>query len=401
MVYLTRGSFWSTTGQVVTSFIVLGFAVLVAHFVPKDVYGEYKYIIAMVAILSSLSLTGLNAAVFQSVARGFDGALFEGFWINIRWSVLIFLGAFMLAIYYFLQGNATLALGVLIGGSLSPFLASANLSAIFLSAKKDFARSAIYFDIIENLSAIGLLAVTVLVTKNPLLLVAAYFVGNTLSTYLLYRRVVRVYNPDPSKRDPEMLTYGKHLSLMGVIGTIAGNIDQILLFHFAGPVELAIYNFATAIPDQSKGLFKALNTMLQAKFVHRPPEEIHASMRNKMLWLFISVCIAIALYILLAPYFFAFFFPNYVGSVPYSQLYALSLVSVVIAPAASYLAAKKKVKEQYLSGIAGAVMQIGLVVVGVVWFGLLGLVLSRVIFRIGNTLLTFALYDSAIRKEIQ
>ncbi len=399
MVYLTRGGFWSITGQVVTSITVFGFAILVARFLPKEVYGQYKYILAVVAILSSFSLTGIGTAVFQSVARGFDGSLFEGFWLNIRWSVLIFLGAFALAIYYFFQGNPTLAFGVLIGGSLSPFLSSANLASVFLSAKKDFARSSIYFDIIENLFAIGALAGTILFTHDPLIIAAVYFVGNTIATYWLYRRVVRVYKPDPAKTDPEMLTYGKHLSLMGILSTIAGNIDQILLFHFVGPVELAIYNFSVAIPDQTKGPIKTLSNMLLPKFAGRSTAEIKSGMRNKIVWLFISSLAFVVLYILLAPYFYAFFFPNYTDAIPYSQLYALSILSLSFSPAGVYLVAKKKIREQYITSIALSVFQIATMLIGVIFWGLLGLVVSRVIIKVGGGYLNYILYAYSSKKE--
>lgn len=400
MVYLARGGFWSIAGQTVTSLLVFGFAILVAHYLPKDVYGQYKYIIAVVAILSSFSLTGIGTAVFQSVARGFDGALFEGFWLNIRWSALIFLGAFALAIYYFFQGNSTLAFGVLIGGSLSPFLASANLASTFLSAKKDFARSSIYYDIIENLLAVGALAVTILLTHNPLIIAAVYFVGNTLATFWLYRRVVRIYKPDPTKTDPGMLTYGKHLSLMGILNGIAGNIDQVLLFHFVGPVELAIYNFATAIPDQTKGPLKTLNTMLQANFANRPTDEIHSGMRNKMLMLFVTSFAFVVLYIVFAPFIYHTLFPNYMDAVFYSQIYAFSIFSVVVNPATSYLLAKKKIQEQYINTFITVSFQIILLAGGVILFGLLGLIYARVIIRVAGAFLTYILYRRAVRKEL-
>ena len=399
MVYLAKGGFWSVFAQVITALLVFGFAILVAHVLPKDVYGEYKYVIATVSLLSAFSLTGLGTAVFQSVASGFDGALFEGFWANIRWSILVFLGALGLAVYYFLQGNATLAIGMLIGGSLSPFLTSLNLSGAFLSAKKDFARSNIYFSIFENIIAIGALAVTVLLTQNVLILVSVYFASNVLATYFIYRRVVRLYRPDPTVTDRSMMLYAKHLSLMGVLGGIANNIDQILVFHFVGPVELAIYNFAIAIPDQFKGPLKSLDAMMQAQFSGRTDREISVGMSNKMLWMLLVSAMGIVLYILLAPFIFKILFPKYLDSVLYSQLYALAYLANSLNPASSYLAIRKKVREQYAGTITDATIKIITMLIGVMTGGLLGLIIARVVTRFGYMLFNYGLYRRSITQS--
>lgn len=397
MVYLARGGFWSVLAQIVTALLVFTFAVIVAYVLPKEVYGDYKYILALVALLGTFSLSGLGAAVFQSVARGYDGALQQGFWLNLKWSALAIIGAFALSAYYFLLGNTTLALGVLVGGSLAPLLTSASLSGVFLNAKKDFARSSIYFSIIENLLAIGALILTILLTKNPLIIAIVYFLGNTLATYWLYRRVIRIYRPDPSKTDPGMLTYAKHLSLMGILSSIAGNIDQVLVFHFVGPVQLALYNFAIAIPDQTKGPLKMFNAMLLPKLVNRSDIEVEKGMRNKMLWLLLSSVLFVLLYGAAAPFIYAFFFPAYRDAAGYSQIYAISTLSIFFSPAGTYLVAKKKVREQYVSTTVLSLLQIGAMLVGVALWGLLGLIVAQIVIKIGGGLFTYLLYRHAAR----
>ncbi|HUY62283.1 MAG TPA: oligosaccharide flippase family protein [Candidatus Paceibacterota bacterium] len=383
MVYLASGGFWTTFAQIVAAAAVLIFAIVVGRFLPKEVYGEYKYVLAAVAILSTFSLSGIGSAVFQSVARGFDGALHEGFWANIRWSALVFLGAFALAAYYLMQGNATLAFGVLIGGCLSPFLTSANLAGAFLGGKRDFARSSIYFGIIETLLSVGALIVTVMLTHDVLALVAVYFLSNTLATLWLYRRVTRTYAPDTSKTDPGMLTYGKHLSLIGILGGIASNIDQLLVFHFVGPAELAVYNFAIAMPDQLKAPSKALDQMIQARFVGRPQAHIESGMANKVLVLALASVVLVALYIFAAPILYDILFPRYADAIPYSQVYALSLLATItLTPTTSWLSAKKRVREQYVSATAIGLVRIALMVSGVLIAGLWGLIIARVLARL-------------------
>ena len=399
MVYLARGGFWSAVGQTSAILTTLALALVVGRFLPKEIYGEYKYIVSIVALLSTFSLTGLGQAVFQSVTRGFDGALEEGFWVNLRWSIGIFLGALALALYYFAVHNTTLALGILIGGSLSPLLTSANLSSAFLGAKKDFARQAIYFDIIENLIPVTALIATIFILPNTLTIVAVYFISNTLVTLWLYRRTIRVYKPDTRQADSGTLTYAKHLSLMGIFSGIASNIDQILLFHFTGAAPVGVYNFATAVPDQAKGPLKTLDTMTQARFAAREATDIHASIHNKMFWIFVSTALGVIIYLAAAPYLFALLFPRYVEAVSYSQIYALSLFAATVSPAASYLSVKKKVKHLYVNTIVSALLQIVLLTLGVIVSGLLGLIIARVLIRLGGALVTLVLYYHAIRSD--
>ncbi|HEY5382969.1 MAG TPA: hypothetical protein VIJ88_00190, partial [Candidatus Paceibacterota bacterium] len=144
MVYLFRGGSLSLLGQGASVLASLALAVAISHFVSKESYGTYKYVLSIVTMLSVFSLNSLGSAVFQSAAQGFDGALKKAFWLNIRWSAAIFVGTFALAAYYFASGNGTIAIAVLIGGSLSPFVASVSLFGSFLGGKKDFSRLLTY-----------------------------------------------------------------------------------------------------------------------------------------------------------------------------------------------------------------------------------------------------------------
>jgi O-antigen/teichoic acid export membrane protein len=195
--------------------------------------------------------------------------------------------------------------------------------------------------------------------------------------------------------DSEMLSYGKHLSFMGILGAVSDNIDQVLIFHYIGAAELAIYNFATAIPDQIKGPIKYLSNLIFPKFSERNDEEIRAGMKSKISYLLISGIIFIVIYIFAAPYIFKIFFPKYLSSVLYSQIFSISILSIISVPANTYLSAKKKVKEKYLENILGSLAQIILVAVGVIYWGIMGLVVARVIIRLIFSFISISLYNSA------
>jgi O-antigen/teichoic acid export membrane protein len=337
-------------------------------------------------------LNGLGTAIFQSAARGHDGILIEGYKTNLRWSVIVFLGAFLCGAYYLFLGNFVIGLGILIGGCFSPFLTGTNLYSAYLSGKRDFARQAVYADIYSNAFPVACLIVTALLTKSTLILLIVYFLSNTAINFVLYFRTLSIYNKYDGESDPGLLTYAKHQSILGILSTIVGNADQLLLFHFAGAAELAIYNFAVGVLDQSKGPLKTLDAMLQARFANRTTKDIASGMRIKMLLLAVASILIVSSYILLAPYIYKILFPNYQASVIYSQVYALSLLGMAWSPAGSYLTAKKRVLSQYISTIINSVFQILVLFIGIVYAGLWGLIFARIIIRFTGTWFNYALY---------
>lgn len=399
MVYLASGGFLSLVSQATALGGALALAVMVSHYMPKTSYGEYKYILSIIALLSSFSLNGIGGAVLQSAAQGFDSALQKGFWANLRWSFVIFIGALVSALYYFWAGNVTLAAEILIGGSLSPFIASASLFSPFLAGKKNFVYQTL-FSIGDNLIPTGLMIGTVLLTSSPLALVAVYFVSNALAALFFYRRTQIMYAESVQKHDEAMLGYSKHLSIMGILGGIAENIDQILLFHFVGVVQLATYNFAIAIPNQMRTPIKNIDAMLQARFVNRSAEEIRSSIQNKIVWYLISTITLAAAYYFIAPLLFKFLFPQYLESVRYSQIYMLWIIALSFDPLNSYLSSRKNLKALYTSTVSYSLSKIVLLVVGVLFWGLLGVIVARVATQAIAVVVNYMLYRNVLRTDV-
>jgi O-antigen/teichoic acid export membrane protein len=254
MVYLASGSFYAFLTQLIVlggSFIL---AIIVGHYLPKAVYGEYKYILALIALLGTFSLNGVGPAVFQWAAHGYGAALEKGFWANLRWSIPLFVLAFLLAGYYYFAGNHPLAFELLIGGSFAPLIASASLFTPYLGGYRDFRRQALY-GVLDNLIPIASLMLAVVLGANALELVAV------------------------------------------------------------------------------------------------------------------------------APLLFTYFFPQYYDALGYSRLYALWILTVAFDPAYTYLAARKRVRELYISSTVLAVSQVVCITIGAYFWGLLGVIVARMTTR--------------------
>ena len=381
MVYLAKGGSWLAIGQVISIISGLALAVGFANLLPKEVYGNYKFVLSLAAIIGTFSLTGMSTAITQAVARGFDGVFRSGFSVYLKWSVIIFIGGTSGALYYFVNDNSTLALSLLIVGSFVPFLNSFTLYNAFLQGKKDFKKISLYGIFRSTIPAIFLL-LTVVATNNPVLIVFVYFASHTTIALFFYFRTVAIYKPE-GPTDVTAIQYGKHLSIIRVVYTIANNVDKILIFHFLGAIQLAIYAFALAIPNQVISANNIIKLLILPRFSNRSISELKMAIPGKILRLFIFVTLLTLLYIVTAPYIFQFLFPQYIDSVIYSQVYALVLLYMPTIFIQQLFFAHMKKKQLYtvtaISPISKIILLLLLLPPYGIWGAVIALLLARAI----------------------
>lgn len=387
MIYLAKGGFWLTFGQVIASSSALLLAIAFANLVPKEVYGTYKYILSVAGILAAFTLTGLGTAIVQSVSRGFEGIIKNAFWINLKWSIALVTIAIAMSIYYFANGNIELSVSMLIIAIFAPLLSSFNIFAPFLNGKKKFKETALYWGSTNVLSIISIITV-LFFTNNVLLIILTYFLSHTIFAAVFYLITLNKNKPNESE-DTNTLNYAKHLSLINILGGVALHIDKVLVFHYLGTVQLAIYLFAIAIPDQLKALLKQMSILALPKFATRDIEDIKSNIGIKIFRFGIVIFPIIILYILLAPYIYQFIFPQYLESIFYSQIFAISLLGVVSVLPFSALQAKAAKKQLYIIKITSSVLQIILMFIGLYFYGLIGLIVARIIVRLIMPIITY------------
>lgn len=393
MVYLAKGGFWLTLGHIVAVSAGLGLSIGFANLLPKESFGTYKFILSVAGILGAFSLTGLPTVIAKTASQGFNGFLKSGFWLNLKWSFLVFIGGLIGGVYYYLNGNDTLAISMLLIGSFSPLIGSASIYSSFLEGKRDFKRQVRYAMVRNVLPPLTLLA-TIFFTDSALIIILVYFLTNTLTALFFYFLTLAAYQPI-SQKDPEAVSYSKHLSLMNVIGLVSGQIDKVLIFHFLGPISLAVYSFAVAPVDQLQAGKKFIKTLAFPKLANQSIADLHRSVPQKAK-IFLAISIAMCLvYIALIPYFYKFVLPQYIDSILYSQVYSLILFS---SPAMLYLeslVAHEKKKELYWIRTLSPIIKIALYIVLLPLFGLMGLIIALVIAKIISALMTVFFFKRA------
>lgn len=372
MVYLGTGTFWVTVGQGVSSLSALIASVAFANLLPAETYGAYKYMLSIAGMFSAFTLPGVITAVSRSAAQKKNPNLWEAARERAVWSLAGLSFALIGATYYFVRENYTLASALAIIGMTLPFFDTFTVYNGYLAGKKNFRLQTAYHAVSQSVSVTALVS-TLAVTDNIVAILLAYFVP-LAAVRLIFFKIVSAKVP-PAGSDPALLTYGRHLSVMNAFGTISSNIDKFLLWHFLGPAQVAVYTFATAIPEQMKGPLKGMGDLVLPKFAERSEQEVADGMgalwRKTAIYGLVLTAGA-AVYILAAPYVYKLLFPQYLESVLYSQLFALSLPAAVSIVPFAVLTAQKKTKEQYFLNIAQPTIQTVLFAVGIPLGGIMG-----------------------------
>src|SRR3989344_6083401 len=382
--FLSLGNFFSVAANFTVAFFF-------ARLLPKEIYGTYSYIIAWISVLGVFALTGMDTAVIQSVSRGFDNSLIIGLKKKIKYGFLGTLAALIISAYYFYSDNQTLSLTFFIGAVFIPFLNSFQIYNAYLVGKKEFKTSA-YYAIISQIFIASVLITTIFLTKNIIYIVAAYVLANLLPNLFFFIRTKVKVKPQFGENDKEISAYGKHLSLINIFSTIASYIDQFLAFHFLGPANLATYAFAIAPPEQVKGFFKGLSDLILPKFSKRSEDELKKTMTHKIIILTAFTALVVGTYILLAPLFYKIFFPRYLDAVFLSKIFAISMLNTPPALIIGALTAHKKIKKLYWFNAISPIFQIVILIVLTPLYGLMGLVLARVIARTFTSAISLIIY---------
>jgi O-antigen/teichoic acid export membrane protein len=379
-VYVATYGFYLTIGNVISMTAAFLLSIAFARFLPKEIYGQYRYILSIVTILAISSLQGMNDAVVRGVAKGFEGVFIKGFKTKLKWSLLGSIASLGIAIYFWLQGNIEFTISFLIIAVFLPLFKSGETYQFYLNGKKLFGKKVNYTAIIQILATVFLI-LTLFLTKNLIILILVYFFSYSVLRMLFLFWTIRKTKPN-KKQDLKTISYGKHLSLMGIIGLIAEQIDKILLFQFMGPIKLAIYSFAILPVEQIRTPLQNIQELALPKLSTRSKKEIKKNLPKKLLKSIIFILIMIAIYIILVPYFFKIFYPQYIDSVFYSRLFSFDLLVFPISMMVLTLQAKMKTKELYKINIINPIIRIILLVVLIPLYGMLGAIIAILLSQI-------------------
>ncbi len=391
MVYLTKGGFWLSLGQGVATISSFLLAIAFANLLPKEIYGQYKFIFSIIALLSIPTLQGLNTALTRAVAQGYEGSLIPVIKTKIKWGALGSLASLSVAVYYYFQGNITLTFAFLIASIFIPFFQSLAVSGNFLNGKKLF-REFTSLKIILNLITTASVITTIFFTNNLLILILVYFFSYSIIR-LFFILFILAKHKTNQKHNPETISYGKHLSVIQIVSIIADNIDKIILWHYLGAIELAIYSFAMAPIAQIRKALNTLVTLALPKLAQKKIQDIRKTLPFKLVKLLMLIVPIIIIYILFAPYLYKLLFPEYTKSIFYSQIFALVLLFQPVNLIRTTFTAHAHKRKIYFLSTINPIFKITAFIIFIPLFGILGAIISLLAAQFFNLILTLILFN--------
>jgi O-antigen/teichoic acid export membrane protein len=372
---LLKGFSFLSLNQAVGIGTALILALAYAHLLPKEIYGTYKYILALLGMLTVFSLPGMDSAAQKWIAAGKEGVFWPTFRKRVEWSGVSVLLGLGIGFYYLVHGNQVLAYSFLIVAPLLLVLEPFSHFNALLIGRQQYKRFSYYSAALQLATAFVIL-LTILLTQNIVIIIASYFLSFVLARGVVLWLVV-IRDPPTGEHEDEVIRYGTHFSIINIIGVGAGQLDAILLFHFLGPVALAIYSFGQAASGQARKVFKVVTSVMAfPKFAALDVQRLKTELPHKILIAhLITIPLALVLVIIIPP-FYHLLFPTYVESIPYAQVMAGLLAFSPIRMISTAINAKGSIRDIYTMNLTASLLQIAFLAILVPLYGIWGAVFA-------------------------
>jgi len=391
MVYVAKGSFWLTMGQILSMASSFLLAFCFANLLSRESYGTYQYVLSIFSLLSIFTLQGIKTSYSQSVAQGFEGSLKPAIKTKIKWGLLGAALAFGMAVYYYFKGNSTLAIGFSIVAGFLPFLEPLGIYDPLLSGRKLFKTLAKFSSSEQIIAALSIIIVLIF-TRNIFILLLTFFSIHVIIKIIFLSITLKRFPPN-NNTDPKMVSYGRYLTYLKIIPLVASELDKILLWHFLGAAQVAIYTFALAPVIQLKDMIGKLKILAMPKISQKSSEELKKILPKKVFRFFLLIIPIYILYVLLIPYAFKLFFPQYLNAIVYSQVLGLIILFVPRSFLAIAFSTHKKKKEVGAQNIVEPTARIIMMIILAPFLGIWGFVLAFLIGQIITFILTARLFQ--------
>ena len=394
--YFIRGGLWITSSNVTSLVAGVFLSSLFSRIWPKDVYGQFAFLMSVFSFLAITTLPGMNNSVFQGSIENKDGIFKQAVVRVVLFSIF---GAVVLiagSIYFMMRNNPNLALSVFLSAFAFPFSTLGSLIGSYYSGKKNFKQSSIVavcsnlFSVILTSAALfwfGSLAIVALFSTWSTSIINIIFTLNTLRGL------------KNKKTDKRLLKFGVFTSFTNFIWLGLDYSDKFFIPLFLGFEKTAIYTFAVLIPLQLQNFFKIFIVLGQPKIADVKERDIKNALFKKSFQLELLIFVIVVSYIFASPYIFKLLYPAYYDSIFLSQIFVLSLLYYPSNLFGAYLTKKRLIKESTIGTIIFGISSLAALLLFIYLWGLIGAIIAKLFARLMELLITQFIFFVEIAKE--
>lgn len=399
LVSFAKGNLWLLGGRVVAVACGMVLTYLFANLLDQATFGTYKYVLASAAVIGAFSLNGMNGAVLRAAAQGKESTVPSAVRRTFIWSLPASVLALGVSLYYFSADNSILGFGFLFIAFTNALMNATGLAKAVLLGVGDFRAHALS-SFPRNVVPILVVGASLLVTKNLVIILLAYFASNALSAWVLqYWTLRRLRIKASDEHTHETIRLGKHLSVLGFFMLLSSQLDHLLLWHFVGPAAVAVYALAIAPVLQVRTLLDNFLTVAFPKLASKSRSEVAQTLSLRVRQLFLVSGVTALLYLAMVPYLFQILFPQYLESVTYTYVLALIILLQPRGLFDSLLLVEGDVRKRYRVVIGTQVFRILLLFLLIPFYGIWGAVIATAVAE-AATALAFALAYRSVRLRV-
>ncbi|MCK4948007.1 MAG: oligosaccharide flippase family protein [Candidatus Aureabacteria bacterium] len=369
----------------VNSFAKLTQNIAFARFSTENIFGQFAFIMSVLAILTMASLPGLKIATVNSIAIGNIGSFRRLSFVKVKYSFLGMAGCFIVALYYyFIASQPILSSSFVIAGIFFVPYCGYNLWTAFYIGNKKFG---IYASLISAISILSIVFILISIFRKaslPIIILAAllaHVIFNLVITSSILRKL-----PEKKHDIRDGVKFSKHITFIGAIGILFVNLDKIIVGAFLGFQALAIYQVAYSFQNQLKSLLMIETSLIFPKLSELEREKAFLKVKNKFLLITIlSVSLGVIGFLVARPLILLFFSKTYESSIVYSQLLILLMSfgfpSQIIK---TLFESQNYIKGLYLLNVLFPTIAILLMIPLIYYFGIAGAVIANGVYWIGS-----------------
>ena len=367
-------------------------SISLTRFLSKEVYGLYSYIMSILGILTIFTLPGMNTAIVQAVAKGYDGVFIKGTKERLKWSTISSSILFIMGIYYYVNKSQIIAKCLLFSSFIFPFYQATDTFQALLVGKKKFDMLAKYQSIIQVIPTIVIIII-IYYLRDLLIVIATYLVLISILKIIFFfksKKLIKNINIDLTS-----FSFGRHLTFLGIISIVSHYIDRLIIGTFFSLKELATYTIALIFSEQIMIIGSITNTLIFPKLSEMNEHEAYLKLRKFLPYYLILFTIICCILILLCPYLIILFYSHkYSDSIVYAQVLLISTIAAqpALILTRALFPSQKKVRELYKVRISRHICELSALAIFSAFLGVWGIILSKFISRLFTTILSIYLF---------